>query len=192
MGVYSGPEINEDGLVLALDAANVKSYVGSGSTWYDLSGSDNNGSLVGYSHVSGSSGYFNFTGTGTIRMDADMFDPNTDFTFSSWVNSDVTPNERATIISDASASGALQIGFTSTSYVDVSDSNVTGVGTFTNFTYSTGTWYNVVVTRSSDTYSLYVNGSYKSNFTSTNSYTCLLYTSPSPRDVEESRMPSSA
>ena len=25
-----------------------------------------------------------------------------------------------------------------------------------------------------------------------NSYTCLLYTSPSPRDVEESRMPSSA
>ena len=24
------------------------------------------------------------------------------------------------------------------------------------------------------------------------SYTCLLYTSPSPRDVEESRMPSSA
>ena len=26
----------------------------------------------------------------------------------------------------------------------------------------------------------------------TNKYTCLLYTSPSPRDVEESRMPSSA
>ena len=26
----------------------------------------------------------------------------------------------------------------------------------------------------------------------TNWYTCLLYTSPSPRDVEESRMPSSA
>ena len=25
-----------------------------------------------------------------------------------------------------------------------------------------------------------------------NAYTCLLYTSPSPRDVEESRMPSSA
>ena len=25
-----------------------------------------------------------------------------------------------------------------------------------------------------------------------NTYTCLLYTSPSPRDVEESRMPSSA
>ena len=103
-------------------------------------------------------------------MSADMFDPNTDFTLSSWVNSDVTPTKRATIISDGSASGALQIGFTSTSYVDVSDSNVTGVGTFTNFTYSTGTWYNVVVTRSSDTYSLYVNGSYKSNFTSTNSY----------------------
>ena len=39
MGVFSGPEINEDGLVLALDAANTKSYPSSGgSTWYDLIG----------------------------------------------------------------------------------------------------------------------------------------------------------
>ena len=29
-------------------------------------------------------------------------------------------------------------------------------------------------------------------FTACEAYTCLLYTSPSPRDVEESRMPSSA
>ena len=31
-----------------------------------------------------------------------------------------------------------------------------------------------------------------SGVTNPHSYTCLLYTSPSPRDVEESRMPSSA
>ena len=172
MAVRHNPKIATDGLVLALDAGNTKSYTGSGTTWSDLSGSNNNGTLANYLHVSGPSGYFDFNGSSTnVRMSADMFDPNTDFTLSSWVNSDATPTKRATIISDGSASGALQIGFTSTSYVDVSDSNVTGVGTFTNFTYSTGTWYNVVVTRSSDTYSLYVNGSYKSNFTSTNSYT---------------------
>ena len=41
MGVFSGPEINEDGLVLALDAGNTNSYPGSGSTLYDLSGNNN-------------------------------------------------------------------------------------------------------------------------------------------------------
>ena len=38
---------------------------------------------------------------------------------------------------------------------------------------------------------LYYNGSNWTNGV-TSSYGCLLYTSPSPRDVEESRMPSSA
>ena len=36
-----GPRIVTDGLVLHLDAGNRKSYPGSGSTWYDLSGQDN-------------------------------------------------------------------------------------------------------------------------------------------------------
>ena len=52
MGVYAGPEVVESGLVLALDAANSKSYPGSGTTWTDLSGNGNNGTLlngVGYS-----------------------------------------------------------------------------------------------------------------------------------------------
>ena len=47
MGVFSGPEINEDELVLALDAANTKSYGGSGATWTDLSGKGNNVTLNG-------------------------------------------------------------------------------------------------------------------------------------------------
>lgn len=34
-----------NGLVLALDAANTKSYPGSGTTWTDLSGNGNNGTL---------------------------------------------------------------------------------------------------------------------------------------------------
>ena len=46
MGAYAGPEIVEDGLVLALDAGNTKSYPGSGTTWTDLSGNGNNGTLV--------------------------------------------------------------------------------------------------------------------------------------------------
>lgn len=42
-----GPNIVKDGLVLYLDAANTKSYSGSGTTWYDLSGNNVNGTLNG-------------------------------------------------------------------------------------------------------------------------------------------------
>ena len=45
MAVAGGPNIIEDGLVLALDAANKKSYPGSGTTWYDLSENNYNTAL---------------------------------------------------------------------------------------------------------------------------------------------------
>ena len=46
MGFFRGPNIVRDGLVLALDAASPRSYPGSGSTWFDLSGNGNNGTLT--------------------------------------------------------------------------------------------------------------------------------------------------
>lgn len=52
MAVFSGPEIVNNGLVLHLDAANQRSYPGTGSVWSDLSGFGNNGTLfngTGYS-----------------------------------------------------------------------------------------------------------------------------------------------
>jgi hypothetical protein len=54
MGVYAGPDVVENGLVLALDAGNAKSYPGSGTTWTDLSGNGNNGTLVNGVGYSGS------------------------------------------------------------------------------------------------------------------------------------------
>jgi len=39
------PDIVTDGLVVCLDAADKKSYSGSGTTWYDRSGEDNDGTL---------------------------------------------------------------------------------------------------------------------------------------------------
>ena len=58
MGASAGPDIIEDGLILALDAADRNSYPGSGTTWYDLSGNGNNGILangVGYNSNNGGS-----------------------------------------------------------------------------------------------------------------------------------------
>ena len=46
MAKFNGPKIVTDGLVLCLDAANRKSYPGSGTAWTDLSGQGNNGTLT--------------------------------------------------------------------------------------------------------------------------------------------------
>ena len=46
MAGKSGPDIVENGLVLCLDAANKLSYRGTGTTWTDLSGNNNNVTLT--------------------------------------------------------------------------------------------------------------------------------------------------
>lgn len=46
MAHIHSPKIVTNGLILALDAANKRSYPGSGTTWTDLSGNGNNGTLV--------------------------------------------------------------------------------------------------------------------------------------------------
>ena len=58
MAISYNPRIVTDGLVLALDAGNPKSYPGSGTTWTDLSGRGNTGTLVngvGYNSNDGGS-----------------------------------------------------------------------------------------------------------------------------------------
>ena len=64
MGFSRGPKIVTDGLVLCLDAANKKSYPGSGTTWTDLSGQGNNGTLANMSTTldSGNGGSLVFDG----------------------------------------------------------------------------------------------------------------------------------
>jgi hypothetical protein len=57
------PSLVLPGLSLCLDAANSKSYPGSGTTWTDLSGRGNNGTLVnGVGYNSGNLGSLSFDG----------------------------------------------------------------------------------------------------------------------------------
>ena len=62
MSLSHSPQIVTNGLVAALDAGNTKSYPGSGTTWTDLSGIGNNGTLTNgptYSSANGGSLVFN-------------------------------------------------------------------------------------------------------------------------------------
>lgn len=64
MALSHAPSIVTDGLVLCLDAANLKSYPGTGTGWTDLSNTGNNGVLTNgpiYSTLNG--GNINFDGT---------------------------------------------------------------------------------------------------------------------------------
>lgn len=67
MGFRYNPSIPKEGLVIALDASNPKSYSGSGTTWADLSGNGNDFTWDGTGGVSftsdGSKSYFNPSGT---------------------------------------------------------------------------------------------------------------------------------
>lgn len=70
----NGPKIPTDGLVLCLDAGNIKSYPTSGTVWTDISRSNNDGILAG-SVISGvfSGASFDAANQGSLYMRGDGF-----------------------------------------------------------------------------------------------------------------------
>lgn len=86
MGTNYNPKIVSDGLVLALDAANVKSYPGSGTTWTDLSGRGSNGTLTnGPTYSSANGGSIVFDGTDDY-ITTSYIPSNTQGSISVWFN----------------------------------------------------------------------------------------------------------
>lgn len=83
MAFHYSPKLVTDGLVLALDAANSKSYPGSGTTWYDLSGNDFNFTLDGSGITWNSSGTFTLADGGATY--ANNITDSTDCTFVFWM-----------------------------------------------------------------------------------------------------------
>jgi len=168
-----GGGIVTNNLVLHLDAGDSSSYSGSGTTWTDLSSSSNNGTLTnGPTFDSANGGSIVFDGTNDyVQFSSDTFNPNADFTISAWVNLDTaTGTNNYTIISDVNFTGSIQLRYKNGTGVQIIDNNIVNVGTFASSSLSTTTWYNVTVTRSSNTYTLYLNGSSTSSFTSSNTY----------------------
>jgi len=90
MSFQYSPKVVTEGLVLYLDAANTKSYPGSGTVWNDLSRSGNNGTLInGPTFNSGNGGSIVFDGVndsatvGTISFNSNII--TTTFWFK-WLN----------------------------------------------------------------------------------------------------------
>lgn len=180
MGLAHSPRTVADGLVLALDAGNTKSYSGSGTTWSDLSGNGRNATL--YNNVSYSSeknGCLDFNRTddsyATIPHDAtissEVFGTSTNFTLSAWFVIDAYANyscfiQKATGGAWSNTTAGLwswimtngsqpRLRFVFGSNVG---SNPAGSYTFVDYNATAGVWYNMVGTADGTNIRLYING----------------------------------
>jgi len=119
MAFNRGPKIVTNGLVLALDAASKNSYPGTGTVWTDLSGNNNNGTLVNSPTFSSTNGgTIVFNGTTQYATTANTITLTT-ATFISWVNQNGSQPSYTGIIlsriSDATSTGlGLSYGNTTT------------------------------------------------------------------------------
>ena len=92
MSLGHGPTIVRDGLVLHLDAANPKSYPGTGSTWYDLTRNGNDGALLDgtfYSNINLGSMTFDGVDDSVNVEDSVSLNVQSSLTLSAWVRLEI-------------------------------------------------------------------------------------------------------
>jgi predicted outer membrane repeat protein len=171
--MFYGPKIITNGLVLYLDAANRNSYPGSGTTWTDLSGNNNNFTLVnGPTFSSGNMGSILFDGTNdyvdAVNTGTTFQFANVTFTVSLWIKT--TSSTGGVIISKgatASTAGWL-FQFDSSGTVSGTTKGSDGTNTYnrtSTATVNNNIWRNIVsvyttntTTLGSNTISIYIDG----------------------------------
>lgn len=103
MALHHSPSIVTNGLISYLDAANVKSYPGSGTTWYDISGNGNHGTLVNSPTFNSTSGG-NFVFNGSNQWVTAPLTKTASCTFSLWAKA-VNVSQPMLFIAGNSGSG---------------------------------------------------------------------------------------
>lgn len=91
MAIAYNTSIVRSGLVLHLDAANKKSYPGSGTVWNDLASNGNTATLTnGPTYSSGNNGYFSFDGVNDYALYSNNTLANnlSTMTVSAWIYAD--------------------------------------------------------------------------------------------------------
>jgi len=180
-----GPKIVTDGLVSCLDAANPKSYPGSGTSWSDLSGFGNNGTissgepatengLTYIRNLNNLSNFFIVSMSNSTSLNAAFTQTSGGWTIEEviWTNSVVYPEADAGTVVSNQAYGANAVGFDwnhgtlNTSFRFTQSNNSSG--TFTdNSSFSVSSPYNnlnswkirtMIWNRSNNINSLYING----------------------------------
>jgi hypothetical protein len=170
MGTIYNPAVDMDRLALYFDGANIRSYVGTGTTWNDISGNNSTASTTGLTYVgTGVSAYFNFNGsfTGPITGVAHLQYGTGPRTVMAWVRP------------SSSAGWAQVFGWGTATGNAASGLAISGGGKWATFQHNTAAyegssvtanvWVHVAVTQSSSGINLFLNG--QNMFTSANTIT---------------------
>jgi hypothetical protein len=150
------------GMVLYLDAGISNSYSGSGTTWYDLSGNNNDGEFSGgATYASDSGGTMVFDGVDsaiTFNNPVNIPIGNEPYTISVWFNSDEMPSNRGFV-----GWG----GFGNSNEVNAWRLRDTGVSGFRHYWWgndldyttpmTTSTWYHAIAAYENGSRKLYLN-----------------------------------
>ena len=181
MSIGYGPRVVTDGLLLALDAADINSYAGSGTTWNDISGKGNTLTATSTPTFSSSGGgSIEFDGTDDLYTINNTFvgsdqiattEANGNYTLEAWINvhtSQGTTTSADSIIGSVSNYGVgMQVG------VSNGNPRMNYGARFTNNFYgsefSYNTWTHVCLSRIGGTsVRAYLNGNFD-NYASVNS-----------------------
>ena len=164
MSVFGGPSIVTSGLLLCLDAANAKSYSGSGTTWTDLSDSLNNATLTSPSIYDTTGGIksFNFAITNYATLSANLVSSGSRSIVISFNTTDIT--NRSGVISNRDGVGGWFVcinrngGGNLTYSINnaLSDNDLQAIGVITE----TNKWYIAVITHDENLNlgNIYLNG----------------------------------
>ena len=165
---YNIAKIVTDGIALALDAGNIKSYPGSGTTWSDLTSNSHDLTLIngptysstdgGLIDFDGANDYATTSGSSTVSISASQ-----DFSFDAWIKIDDTGINSIFNIGDYS----LLTGFV---FYTASPTGNLSVYTNNTFAFSSGAvtanaWAHVALSRSGSTVTVYLNTSSVGTFT---------------------------
>jgi len=164
--MYYGPKIVTSGLVLCLDAANKRSYPGTGTTWTDLSGNSNNFSLINGPTFSNTNlGNIVFDGADEYLLISSLvWDYNVNFTIQFWFNTNSLGGVNGYGLFFNGSTGAntnrVQIAGDSNGSIylntvgsSVGDDFVSAAGLVT-----VGKWFNFAAVRNSGVITTYLNG----------------------------------
>ena len=164
MSTRYNPSIVRDGLVLYLDAANIKSYPGSGTTWTDISGKGYDGTLTnGPTFSSNYGGNIVFDGSND-RVDGvhnSELNLRNDVTVECWFRRTGGRSDWVRIFGKGGSSlrtYGLWYHVNSNYFLYQRYSGSSNMNILLTKSVVLNTWYHMVGTSSGSTHTLYVNG----------------------------------
>jgi hypothetical protein len=171
----SGQKIVIDGIVLNVDAAQFRSYPGSGTSWTDLSGGGNNGTLTnGPTFNSENGGAIVFDGTNdyTIVTHNTNLNASLAMTLSVWIR--ITSFVANMAIfgkgTQVIGSGGYDFRIDSNNELNLVKYNIVDQRITLSNALITNTWYNIVAVQSSTKVDYYVNGNNVGTFSNSSAY----------------------